>query len=1149
MFKRFRKSSKKSSKHKRSKKSTELPPTWEQLPSISKNAAASLKAALTELDERPITTTEVGIYRISGRVTDQRRLLGHMLAGRASKFTEIQWKEYQSHCISGAVKYLLGEFSPLTTYGATDSFIDARNDSHRLNQCVEKLPTLQKTCMYDLLKHLVRIAFHHSKTKMSVENLAIVFTPQLFREDENPASGLRRLKEKTATTVSLINLFTSNGVVSKKSSTTATKSKSKSKRATPQMSDDDDDDDNDTNDTNNTNDTNDNPIVPKRKGTATTSKRNDTNDTNDTNDNPVVPKRKGTAATSKRATPQMSDSDDDNDTNATHENTNTNTNPSSTTLKRRMSPQMPESDSDEDDTAPLPNTSKQNSNTTTKNNSTETIGTIPATSFSATVPPTGPPPPTGVQALIGLNNKDNKDPASSPQKKVATRRASPQIIDSDSEDRDDNNDNNTNIENNENNAATIDVPSSPSVNVSTRRASPQIIHSDSEEEDDNAPSPTVPQRTRALPQPISSSIVLETPTSPSMPSVPRRSKRATDAAAAAAAVTAAAAAVAVARTLEHRREEAQRISALKLAKQQEESRKVIQAEREKAADRLAVFKKQEAEQKQREMRAMVARRAARARETKKQAAELERVRQLQQEADEEAQEMKEEAEAQMKAKAMRTARATALRLKKEREELNALARSNRKKEQLLKEEAERIQRVAEEHQRNEENIQKERVAHRKLKNEERKRKENAMRKMHEEEQKEKARNELLQVLSQAPPPTTIESVSSISAVATKNPQKTLSHMPSFLNAFAATDGKSNTDTDQLDSKQQPALSHMPSFLMGFTENVPPPPQYSDSEEDVSNSDDEEVEVVEVVRVVAGNNNVLEPPLSFNNDNSNNDSKTNTSNVVPSYSNNSDEWGTKELAIAQLELRNAQLKKLQDVQTIEYLKAQNAMLTTIAAQREGVIGVDSKNSSSKYSSFAININTPQKRKEQQQQQQQQAPSSPQQERSRRSRRDGLLEYPPIRKGPTYMSTLPQDVTFHTTEEMLLRSRKRIQQELTLSRLRTADVLGGKSRHLEQRMMDAHANSSKRYSELHGLYAEAVNLRDRYDLSVQVQRPVMTSNVQFQQQKNRLNIATTPVELSSDLAAASDQELEKYRTWLRGKSEMSFGKRNSAGPVIY
>ena len=69
----------------------------------------------------------------------------------------------------------------------------------------------------------------------------------------------------------------------------------------------------------------------------------------------------------------------------------------------------------------------------------------PVPLLSPTGPPTGPPPPTGVQALIGLNNKDNKDPASSPQKKVATRRASPQIIDSDSEDRDDNNDNNTNI--------------------------------------------------------------------------------------------------------------------------------------------------------------------------------------------------------------------------------------------------------------------------------------------------------------------------------------------------------------------------------------------------------------------------------------------------------------------------------------------------------------------------------------------------------------------------------------------------------------------------------------------------------------------------------------------------------------------------------
>ena len=82
MFKRFRRSSSKSS----SKPPSSKPPTWQQLPQITPKAADSFAAALAELDLRPITTTETGVYRISGNVTVQRRLLGHLLAGRASQW-------------------------------------------------------------------------------------------------------------------------------------------------------------------------------------------------------------------------------------------------------------------------------------------------------------------------------------------------------------------------------------------------------------------------------------------------------------------------------------------------------------------------------------------------------------------------------------------------------------------------------------------------------------------------------------------------------------------------------------------------------------------------------------------------------------------------------------------------------------------------------------------------------------------------------------------------------------------------------------------------------------------------------------------------------------------------------------------------------
>ena len=98
MFKRFRRSSSKSS----SKPPSSKPPTWQQLPQITPKAADSFAAALAELDLRPITTTETGVYRISGNVTVQRRLLGHLLAGRASQWWVLLFffLVYDTYCIA-----------------------------------------------------------------------------------------------------------------------------------------------------------------------------------------------------------------------------------------------------------------------------------------------------------------------------------------------------------------------------------------------------------------------------------------------------------------------------------------------------------------------------------------------------------------------------------------------------------------------------------------------------------------------------------------------------------------------------------------------------------------------------------------------------------------------------------------------------------------------------------------------------------------------------------------------------------------------------------------------------------------------------------------------------------------------------------------
>ena len=149
-----------------------------------------------------------------------------------------------------------------------------------------------------------------------------------------------------------------------------------------------------------------------------------------------------------------------------------------------------------------------------------------------------------------------------------------------------------------------------------------------------------------------------------------------------------------------------------------------------------------------------------------------------------------------------------------------------------------------------------------------------------------------------------------------------------------------------------------------------------------------------------------------------------------------------------------------------------------------------------------------------------------------------------------------MTFHSTEEMLLRSRKRIQHELMLSRTRAADVLGTKERHLEQRMLSVQANSAKRYTELHDLYTHAVDLRDRYHLTVNMPRPVMTTQEEYEETRRRVGVNNNNNSRSIegcdgehlvDLSKASDADLERYRHWLKAKTIRT--SRSMEGPNVY
>lgn len=59
-----------------------------------------------------------------------------------------------------------------------------------LRSKIRRLPGVHRTTLKALLEHLSRVASHADKNKMDAKNLAIVFSPVVFGEDEIPQGDL-----------------------------------------------------------------------------------------------------------------------------------------------------------------------------------------------------------------------------------------------------------------------------------------------------------------------------------------------------------------------------------------------------------------------------------------------------------------------------------------------------------------------------------------------------------------------------------------------------------------------------------------------------------------------------------------------------------------------------------------------------------------------------------------------------------------------------------------------------------------------------------------------------------------------------------------------------------------------------------------------
>eukprot|EP00761_Pharyngomonas_kirbyi_P001652 gb/GECH01001656.1/.p1 GENE.gb/GECH01001656.1/~~gb/GECH01001656.1/.p1 ORF type:complete len:202 (+),score=49.20 gb/GECH01001656.1/:1-606(+) len=137
-----------------------------------------------------------GLYRVCG---SKARIIE-----MAHVFDRGQLPDFASYGpanTSGLVKYYLAELpEPVGTYARYEDFLEVQRTCDKdedegfpkLKQLIDELPKTNRNVLDFMVRHLLLVSSHKESNKMSEINLAIVFSPALFRStDTSPIKGLQ----------------------------------------------------------------------------------------------------------------------------------------------------------------------------------------------------------------------------------------------------------------------------------------------------------------------------------------------------------------------------------------------------------------------------------------------------------------------------------------------------------------------------------------------------------------------------------------------------------------------------------------------------------------------------------------------------------------------------------------------------------------------------------------------------------------------------------------------------------------------------------------------------------------------------------------------------------------------------------------------
>ncbi|KAI0005390.1 hypothetical protein BJV74DRAFT_804021 [Russula compacta] len=154
----------------------------------------ALRLCIDEIDKRGLDAE--GIYRVSGRHANVQELQ-HKLERNERAFSFNSFTD-DIYSVASLLKLYLRELpEPLFRFPlqdrihhSEDKADHAANDFVVLRSKIRRLPGVHRASLKALVEHLSRVASRAEKNKMDAKNLAIVFSPVIFGEDEIPQGDL-----------------------------------------------------------------------------------------------------------------------------------------------------------------------------------------------------------------------------------------------------------------------------------------------------------------------------------------------------------------------------------------------------------------------------------------------------------------------------------------------------------------------------------------------------------------------------------------------------------------------------------------------------------------------------------------------------------------------------------------------------------------------------------------------------------------------------------------------------------------------------------------------------------------------------------------------------------------------------------------------